>query len=213
MITVHHLASSQSERIVWLCEELDLPYALVRYERDPVTRMAPPEYKALHPFGTAPVITDGDLVLGESAAIVEYIARRYADGHLILGPGHADFVSYLYWFHFANGSFIPSVMIEMLAPKSESASGGAGAPSTASRSQLALAMIEARLGVAKFFAGDEFTAADIMMCLMRFFATRDPTPYPNIRAYLQRIGERPACQRAMARAEPNSPRPVMTQSG
>src|SRR4051812_25437921 len=82
MLTVHHLGISQSDRAVWLCEELDIPYALQRYERDPVTRAAPPEYKALHPAGTAPIITDGDLALGESGAILDYIIGRYGKGRL-----------------------------------------------------------------------------------------------------------------------------------
>src|SRR5919204_1270708 len=105
MLTVHHLGRSQSERIVWLCEELGLDYVLRRYERDPVTRLAPPEYKALHPIGTAPVITDGELVLGESGAIIEYILARYGKGRLARSLGHPEYANYLYWLHFANGSF------------------------------------------------------------------------------------------------------------
>jgi glutathione S-transferase len=201
MLTVHHLASSQSERIVWLCEELDLPYELVRYERDPMTRLAPPAYKALHAFGTAPVITDGDFVLAESGAIVEYLCRRHAGGRFILGPEHADFTSFLYWFHFANGSMIPSFMVD--AVTRQLAPSGSGTPD--GRTQRALTMIEDRLGRASFFAGEEFTAADIMMCLLRFFATRESAPYPNVQTYLKRLGERPACRRAMAKAEPNRP--------
>jgi glutathione S-transferase len=85
MLTVHHLGISQSERIVWLCEELGIPYELKRYDRDPVTRLGPPEYKALHPLGTAPIITDGDLVLPESGAIMEYIIGKYGDGRLAVG--------------------------------------------------------------------------------------------------------------------------------
>ena len=88
MLAIHHLGRSQSERIVWLCEELGLPYALKRYERDPVTILAPPEFKALHPAGTAPIITDGDLVLAESGAIVEYVTAKHGGGRLALGPGH-----------------------------------------------------------------------------------------------------------------------------
>ena len=83
MLTVHHLGISQSDRAVWLCEELEIPYALQRYERDPVTRAAPPAYKALHPAGTAPVITDGDIALGESGAVLDYIIGRYGDGRLL----------------------------------------------------------------------------------------------------------------------------------
>jgi glutathione S-transferase len=162
--------------------------------------LAPPEYKALHPFGTAPVITDGDLVLGESGAIVEYICRRHANGRLIVGPDQPSFISFLYWFHFANGSLIPSTMLDMLAPNVEASN---SAPVRApSRLQRALDMIDDRLGEARFFAGDMFSAADIMMCLTRVLATRDLTPYQNTRGYLQRIIQRPAHQRALAKAEP-----------
>ena len=108
MLTVHHLGVSQSDRIVWLCEELGIPYELVRYERDPATKLAPPEYRALHPIGTAPVITDGDLTLGESGAIIEYVIRKYGNGRLALGPESPHFADYLYWFHFANGSMMPN---------------------------------------------------------------------------------------------------------
>ena len=203
MLTVHHLAASQSERIVWLCEELELPYELARYERDPVTRQAPPEYKALHPFGTAPVITNGDLVLGESGAIVEYLCRR-SGSRLILGPEHADFTNFLYWFHFANGSMIPSLMLDVVAQNPAGASGRA----SESRTERALNMIETRLTGAMFFAGDEFTAADIMMCLMLVFARRDATPYPNVKTYLKRLAQRPARRRAMVKAEPDRPLPT-----
>src|SRR3954471_12433887 len=109
MLTIHHLGRSQSERIVWLCEELDVPYELKRYERRADNKLAPPEYKALHPMGIAPVINDGALVLGESGAIVEYIVETYGaqssdQGRLVLKRGDAGFADYLYWFHFANGT-------------------------------------------------------------------------------------------------------------
>src|SRR5277367_396239 len=107
MLTIHHLGHSQSERIVWLCEELGVPYALKLYKRDAVTMLSPPELRALHPMGTAPVITEGDLVLGESGAIVEYIIHKHGGGRLALGPDHPDYASYLYWFHFANGNLQP----------------------------------------------------------------------------------------------------------
>src|SRR5438270_1486422 len=102
MLTVHHLGKSQSERIVWLCEELGIPYELKCYARAPL--LAPPEYKALHPIGAAPVITDGELVLAESGAIVQYITSRYGAGRLALTDGHPHFAAFLYWFHFANGT-------------------------------------------------------------------------------------------------------------
>src|SRR3954452_66527 len=107
MLTVHHLGKSQSERIVWLCEELGIPYELKRYARDPVSMLAPADYKALHPIGAAPVLTDGGLVLAESGAVLDYIIAKYGNGRLTLKPDHPDFASYLYWLHFANGSLQP----------------------------------------------------------------------------------------------------------
>ena len=104
MFTIHHLGKSQSERIIWLCEELEIPYELKRYTRDGVTMLAPANYKALHPMGTAPAITDGDVVLAESGAVVEYIIAKYGRGRLKLSADHPDFAQFLYWFHFANGT-------------------------------------------------------------------------------------------------------------
>ena len=109
-LIVHHLGRSQSERIVWLCEELGLPYELVRYDRRADNRLGPPEYKALYPMGTAPVITDGDVVLGESAAIVDYVIATRGDGRLAVARDQPNFADYLYWFHFANGTLQPVVM-------------------------------------------------------------------------------------------------------
>ena len=103
MLTVHHLGVSQSERIVWLMEELGVPYELKRYDRDPTTRLAPAEYKALHPMGTAPIITDGDVVLPESGAIIEYVIGKYGEGRLAVKPDAANFADYVFWLHFANG--------------------------------------------------------------------------------------------------------------
>jgi glutathione S-transferase len=208
MLTVHHLGISQSDRIVWLCEELEIAYDLKLYARDPVSRLAPAEYKALHPAGTAPVITDGDLVLGESGAIIDYIIAKYGKGRLALTPDHPDYVEYLRWFHFANGSMMPSWMIEMVVTML----GVADTPITTSlRSRLdtAFNMVEARLGAADYFAGSIFTAADIIMLFplttMRMFNPRDLAPYPNIRAYLSRIAARPAYQRAIKKADPDLP--------
>src|SRR6185437_15776810 len=99
MLTVHHLGVSQSDRIVWLCEELGIPYEMKKYDREP-SGMAPPAYKALHPSGTAPIITDGDLVLGESGAIIEYIIGRHGGGRLAGTADKANFADYLFWFHF-----------------------------------------------------------------------------------------------------------------
>ncbi len=205
MIVVHHLGISQSDRIVWLCEELGLDYELVRHERDPVTRLAPASYRALHPTGTAPVITDGDLTLGESAAIIEYLARRYAGGALFVAPDRDNFADFLYWFHFANGSMMPAAMIPLIAMMA----GGDAASATGLTARLDrnYAMLEDRLGNVDWLAGAEFTAADIMIAFplttMRLFAPRDLTAYPNILAYLSRLAERPAFQRAMKKADPD----------
>jgi glutathione S-transferase len=211
MLIVHHLGISQSDRIVWLCEELGIPYELIRYARDPVTRMAPPEYRALHPFGTAPVITDGDVVLGESGAIIEYIIAKYGDGRLKHEVDHPAFADYLFWFHFANGSVMPSSMVDLAA---RMLGAGPTGPLAAlrERSDRAFAMIESRLGEVPYFAGAEFTAADIIMLFplstMREFAPRDLTPFPHTRAYLARIAARPAYQRAMAKADPGYSPPM-----
>jgi glutathione S-transferase len=201
MLTVHHLGISQSERIVWLCEELDLSYDLKRYDREP-SGAAPPEYKALHPFGTAPVITDNDLVLGESGAIIEYVCQRYAGGRLILGPDHPDYTQFLYWFHFANASMVAGMMMDFTAQR-------LGAPVLGNRTDRAFVNAETRLGEVPFFAGESFTAADIMMAYpfvgISGFTTLNFEPYPNIRAYAQKMKERPAFQRARAKAEPGAP--------
>ncbi|TVV76762.1 glutathione S-transferase family protein [Sphingomonas solaris] len=205
MLTVHHLGISQSDRIVWLCEELEVPYTLVRYDRDPQTRLAPADYRALHPIGTAPIITEGDLVLGESAAIVEYIINRHGGGRLAVAPADAAYPDYLFWFHFANGSFMPSAMMGMVGSLVSGEHAGA-VKSLSSRLERAWDMVEQRLGEAPYLAGDTFTAADIMtvfpLTTMRLFVARDLANYPAIRGYLQRIGERPAFQRAMAKADP-----------
>jgi glutathione S-transferase len=205
MLTLHHLQISQSDRIVWLCEELEIPYELKLYPRDPVTRAAPGAYKALHPFGTAPVITDGELTLGESAAVIEYIVARYGEGRLIPRPDDPAFADYLYWFHFANGSMQPSAMVDLVL-RMVGGEASAAAPLLTRRAGLAYAMVEARLGKVPFFAGEAFTAADVMMLFplttMRLFSPRDISPYPNLRAYLARTAERPALKRALAKSDP-----------
>ena len=206
MLTVHHLRISQSERIVWLCEELGLEYDLKLYNRDPETRLAPPELKAIHPMEIAPVIEDGDLVLGESGAIVEYIVGKYApDTDLVPGPDHPDFADHLYWFHFSNATFMTNGMMQI-------AVGAVGAempPPLAKRVTNALAQIEHRLGESDYFGGSALTTAVIMMVFQlttsRAFNGMSIDDKPNLKAYLQRIGARDAYQRAMAKCEPGMP--------
>ena len=206
MLTIHHLGISQSDRIVWLCEELGVPYELKRYDRDSVTRLAPAEYQALYSIGTAPVITDGDLVLGESAAIIDYIIHRYRDGRLAVPPTDTTYPDYLFWFHFANGSFMPSAMMGLFSGVAAASGGSDAVKSLNRRLDRAWDMVEARLGESAYLAGEDFTAADIMtlfpLTTMRLFAPRDVSGYPNIQAYLQKIGARPAFQSAMAKADP-----------
>jgi glutathione S-transferase len=207
MLKIHHLGHSQSERIVWLCEELGLPYALQHYTRDAVTILSPPELKALHPLGAAPLIEDGDLLLAESAAIVEYIIVKHGGGRLKLGPDHPDYAAFLYWFHFANGNLQPTVGRLMVVSRVKLAPDHPVQVSVQGRLDRLLALVETRLGEVPYFAGREFTAADIMsvfsLTTMRLFQPIDLAPYPHIRAYLTRIGERPAYRRAMIHGDPD----------
>lgn len=209
MLTVHHLGKSQSERVVWLCEELGIPYELKRYTRDPVTMLAPAEYKALHPIGAAPVITDGALVLAESGAAVEYIIAKYGNGRLALGPQHPDFANYLYWFHFANGTLQPVMGRNMILRRLDLPADNPVLLAQKNRLDRALDAVEARLGAAPYVAGEEFTAADIMsvfsLTTMRHFMPLELGPYPNIRAYLQRIAARDGYRRAMRKGDPDMP--------
>src|SRR5262245_14102790 len=184
MLTVHHLGRSQSERIVWLCEELEIPYALKCYARDSVTMLAPPDYKALHPMGTAPVITDGDLVLAESGAVVEYIIARYGNGRLWLPPDHPGFAPYLYWFHFANGTLQAQMGRSMILSRLNLAADNPILQATRARVDRAFDLVNARLAEAAYLAGSEFTAADIMigfsLTTMRYFLPYDIARCQNI---------------------------------
>jgi glutathione S-transferase len=211
MLTVHHLGISQSDRVVWLCEELGLDYELVKYDRDPVTRMAPPQYKALHPAGTAPVIDDGEVRLSESGAIIDYIVHAKAGGRLAVAPDAPNFADYLFWLHYANGSMAPAAMIEMVLRALELADDVRLAALRA-RLDAAWDQVEARLGEVPYFAGSEFTAADIMMVFplttMRIFIPTDISNRPNIRAYLKRIAARPAFKSAMQKADPGFTPPI-----
>ncbi|MCA1326342.1 glutathione S-transferase family protein [Herbaspirillum sp. alder98] len=206
MIKIHHLGISQSERIIWLCEELGLPYELKHYTRDPVTRLSPPELRQLHPLGAAPVIEDGDLLLGESAAIVEYIITVHGGGRLKLAPEHPDYAAYLYWFHFSNGNLQSVMLRNMTVQRAGLASDHPLLAATRERVERVLALLEARLGQVPYLAGSEFTAADVMslfsLSTMREFQPLDLSGYPHILAYLQRLGERPAYRQAMAKGDP-----------
>lgn len=206
MLTIHHLGRSQSERIVWLCEELEIPYELKRYTRDGVTILAPADYKALHPIGTAPVVTDDDVALAESGAVVEYIIAKYGDGRLKLSVDHPDFAQFLYWFHFANGTLQANLGRLMILNRLKLADDNQILLSTRARVDRAFGLLDARTGEVEYLAGDQFTSADIMigfsLTTMRYFQPYDFTRYPNIVRYLGRIGSRPAYRRAMEKGDP-----------
>ena len=203
---VHHLGVSQSERIVWLCEELAIPYDLKIYDRDPKSRLAPASYKVLHPIGAAPVIEDGDLVLAESGAIAEYIIATYGKGRLTIAAGGPGFADYLYWFHFTNGTLQPALGRVMMLGRAGIADDAPVLGFAKDRLALALGLVDARLAETPWLAGPAFTAADIMIVFtlttMRYFQPFDLADYPQILAYLQRVAQRPAYQNAMAKGDP-----------
>ena len=206
MLTVHHLGKSQSERILWLCEELGLPYELKRYQRDAVTQLAPPELKALHPMEAAPLISDGDLLLAESGAIVEYILAKYGQGRLALPVDDPHFADYLYWLHFSNANLQATLGRSMTVGRLDLAADHPIRAGAEFRLKRALDFVEDRLTSVDYLAGDQFTAADIMVMFslstMRAFHAFDLQPHPHIRAYLKRLADRPAYQRAMAKGDP-----------
>jgi glutathione S-transferase len=207
MITIHHLGVSQSERIVWLMEELELPYRLKWYKRKQ-NRLAPDEYLALHPAATAPVIEDGDLMLAESGAIVEYICHRYAGGKLTVRPEQPNFADYLYWMHFNNnvvGLFFAKAALRAGAhgPEAERMGG-----LIKRREEGYFRFLERRLGDSPYLAGPEFTCADVMVVFQLttavLFGGRSIDDLPNAVSYVRRIESRPACIRAMAIAGPKA---------
>lgn len=209
MITIYHLDSSRSERIIWLMEELELPYALQEFRRRPDVT-APPELEAIHPLGRAPVIRDGDTVLAESGAIVEYVIARHGGGRLAVAPTAPDFARYLYWLHYAEGSLMLQLLressLDRMLPEPDAVPGMARVRET---TRLHLRVIDDTLAASAWFAGDEFTAADVMMAFpfttLRQFLPRPPdlTAYPALQAYLRRIEARPAYRKAMTLAGPD----------
>ena len=206
MLTIHHLGKSQSERILWLCEELGVPYDLKIHDRDAVTNLSPPELRAMHPMGTAPVITDGDVLLAESGAIIDYIIGKYGAGRLARGAADADFADYVYWYHFANASLQPVMGRNMLLHRLKLPPDNPVLVSTLERLDRALLWVDKQLAGIAFLAGNDLTAADIMavfsLTTMRYFMPVDLRPYPHILAYLQRVGAREAYQRAMRKGDP-----------
>lgn len=206
-LLIHHLHVSQSERIIWLCEELDLPYTIKYYHRAPL--LAPAEYKALHPQGTSPVIQYGDVTLAESSACVEYICNGIASseqrGALVVAPDAPEYPQFLYWWHWVNGSFQPALTRSMAARAVVDQ--GPMQAMAKERFQRSLDGLNDRLAHNQWLAGDQFTLADIMVVFplttMRNFFPYRLGEYGNIVRYLERVGMRKAYQRAMKRGDPD----------
>ena len=207
MLTIYHLETSRSERIVWLMEELGLEYKLEIFPRE-TSAAAPAPLKTIHGLGKAPVIRDGDVVLAESGAIVEYIVHRHAGGRLAVPPDDPSYARYLYWLHFAEGSLMSLMLIALVLSRVPEASTSPVTARIGARVQQMLAFVDTELGSGPWFAGTAFTAADVMMAFpfttMRYFLDVDMAPYPNLFAYVERIAARPAYQKAMRLAGPKT---------
>lgn len=217
MLTVHHLQVSQSERIVWLCEELRIKYDLKLHKRAPM--FSPTEITALHPLGAAPIIQDGGLTLAESAACTEYIIHKYGNGNLALKPEHKDYATYLYWFHFANGTLQPTLGRLMSLKGAGLDEENGSMKRVLGKLDLYLQYMDDHLAgkdykhegkdAAKeneWLAGEEFTAADVMtvftLTTMRTFYPLGLSRYGNILGYLKRCSEREGYRRAREKGDP-----------
>jgi glutathione S-transferase len=199
MITVHHLAASRSRRIVWLLEELGVEYQIERYARDPGSGRASEAYRRLHPLGKAPVISDGDLVLAESGAIVELLVERYGEGRLAPPPGDPLRARYLYWMHFAEGTLMATFVTQIVLGMA-----GDGAEKVRERVQGEVrrnfAFVERELGAGPWLLGAGFSAADVMVGYVADIADRrdELADLNELRGYVARLRERPAFRRAAA---------------
>ncbi|MBH3341049.1 glutathione S-transferase [Pseudomonas mendocina] len=212
MITVHHLNNSRSQRILWLLEELGVDYQIKRYERDPKTMLAPPELRAVHPLGKSPVVTDGELTMAESGAIIDYLANRYGP-HLLPAADSPERLRCTYWLHYAEGSAMPPLLLKLVFDKMESspmpffvkpiARGIARKVKSAfvaPQLKLHLDYLESELGKSTWFAGEQFSAADIQLSFpLEAAAARAglDASRPRLMAFLERIHARPAYQRAL----------------
>jgi glutathione S-transferase len=219
MITVHHLENSRSQRILWLLEELGLEYQVKRYERDKTTNLAPPELAAVHPLGKSPVISDGGQVVAETGAIVEYIVERHGGGRLVPPAGSPERLRYTYWLHAAEGSVMPLLVMQLVFHRVETAApwlirpiaraiaAQVRAAYLAPSLKAVLDFMEAELARSAWFAGEELTAADVMMSFpVEAAAVRADlrSAYPRLQAFLERVQARPAYRRALERGGPYS---------
>ncbi|KAA8383729.1 glutathione S-transferase [Acetobacter tropicalis] len=216
MITVHHLDNSRSQRVLWLLEELELPYDIQFYKRDPKTMMAPKSLQAIHPLGKSPVITDtdGNVTLAESGAIMEYLINKYGNGRLAPARDTPEYVRFIYWLHYAEGSAMPPLLLKLIfgmlpkqaplpfRPFAFLISKGAQTGFINPQVKLHMDYWERRLSESEWFAGSDFTAADIQMSFpLEAAAARAGATdnRPHVRAFLRCIHGRPAYQRALQR--------------
>ena len=215
MIVVHHLNNSRSQRVLWLLEELEVTYDIKRYERDPKTMLAPSSLRAVHPLGKSPVITDGDLTLAESGAIIEYLVERYGQGKFSPPSGTTAYLRYRYWMHYAEGSLMPPLLLKLVFDKIETApmpffvkpiakaiSGKAKSSFITSQITTHLNYLEAELAKSTWFAGNDFSAADVHMSFpVEAAAARGGlnASRPRLMDYLSRIHARPAYKKALER--------------
>ena len=213
MIVVHHLNNSRSQRVLWLLEELGVEYEVKRYQRDAKTMLAPPELRQVHPLGKSPVISDGAETIAESGAIVEYLAGKYGDGRLVPAHRTPERQRYTYWLHFAEGTAMPPLLLKLVFDRIEKAPAPffvrpiARAIANRARSAFVqpnidrnLDFMEAELARNEWFAGNEFTAADVQMSFpLEAAAARGglDSSRPKLMAFLERIHTRPAYQRAL----------------
>ena len=216
MITVHHLENSRSQRVLWLLEELGLAYEVRRYERNKRTLLAPPELLAVHPLGKSPVITDGDLVLAETGAIVEYLVDTYGEGRLKPPAGTPEHLRYVYWLHYAEGSAMGPLVVKLMFSRMAAAAPVLARPMVKAVARAAernfygpqierhITYWEAELAKSAWFAGETMTAADIMMSfpLEAAAARSGAASRPHIKAFLDRIHALPAYRRALERGGP-----------
>ncbi len=215
MIVVHHLNNSRSQRVLWLLEELGLEYEIRRYERDPKTMLAPASLRAVHPLGKSPVLTDGPLTLAESGAIIEYLIERYGNGRFAPAAGTPERLRYTYWLHYAEGSAMPPLLLKLVfdrvangpvpffvKPVAKAISHRVLTTFVKPQIKLHLDFMEAELEKSRWFAGNEFSAADVQLSFpLEAAAARaglDATR-PKLMAFLERIHARPAYQRALER--------------
>lgn len=217
MLTVHHLENSRSQRVLWLLEELGVPYEIVKYQRAGKAKLAPPELEKVHPLGKSPVITDGDTTIAESAVIIEYIVEKYGDGRLVPAKGSAEDWRCRYFMHYAEGSLMPFLLLRLITTRMRAApflvrpiankiAGQLEAIFVAPNVKRHIAFLDGELAKAAYFVGSELTIADIqMLSPMEAIEARVPDPPARIRDWLARMRERPAFKRAIERGGPHEP--------